>query len=470
MRPLVIALLAGWASLAAAVTDNSDVAGAIRLYDAWVNEQMLYRHLPGLAVGIVVDQDLVWAKGYGHADLDKRLPVTAQTLFRMASHTKMFTACAIMQLRDAGKLRLDDPVAKYLPWFRMAPAAAGDPPVRIEDLLSHSGGLPREAASPYWVTFQCPSRADVERTVSAQTAAYAPQVRWKYSNLGFTLAGRVVEAVSGDSWADYVEAHILRPLGMTASSINQPSAALATGYGREMPDGSRRKMPFSDTRGLAPAAGLTSNLEDMARFVSLQFRTGPAGGAQILSGHTLREMHRPRFLQTDWSGGWGLGFSVTRRDGQTFVGHGGSLAGYKSNTSIDLDHKIGVIVLANGDDARPANFGQQAYEIIGKALVKAMEKPSEKVWDPAWSRFAGLYRSIWGDTQVVELNRELVVVDPQSDNPAAGAATLKPKGNGVFILEAKSGGGSVGEPVRFEEENGRVVRMIMGVMPEERVR
>lgn len=456
----------GWS---AGVKENPEVAGAIRLYEAWVGEQMLYRGLPGIAVGIVVDQELVWAKGFGFADTEKRTRVTPQTLFRMASHTKLFTATAVLQLRDAGKLHLDDPVSKHLPWFRMKPAVEDDPAPRIEDLLTHSGGLPREAAAPYWITFQFPSREEVERTVAGQTAAYAPQVRWKYSNLGYTLAGRVVEAASGEAWTEYVRHHILQPLGMTASTIDQLSPALATGYGRRMPDGQRRKMPFTDTKGIAPAAGLSSNLEDMARFVSLQFRAGKAGGAQILSGHTLREMHRPRFLQADWNSGWGLGFSVTRRNGQTFVGHGGSLAGYKSNTSIDLDHKIGVIVLSNGDDTKPEQFGNQAYDIVGKAIVKAMEKSPDKVWDPKWSRYAGLYRTMWGDTQVVELNRELVVVDPLSDSPGEGVLQLKPRGNGEFILEGRAGGNPVGEPVRFEEENGRVVRMVMAQLPAERV-
>jgi len=466
MGKTVLALLfAAVTALGAEIAANPDVAGAVRLYEAWVQGQMLYRDLPGLAVAVVVDQDVVWTKGFGFADRSKPTPVTPRTLFRMASHTKLFTATAIMQLRDAGKLNLHDPVAKHLPWFRIQPAAEDELPVTIEDLLTHGSGLPREAAAPYWITFQFPTREQVEATLSSQKAAYAPQVRWKYSNLAFSLAGYVVENVSGQAWSEYVRAHILSPLGMRSTTIDKNSPELAVGYGRRMPDGSRKVMPFTDTKGIAPAAGLTSNLEDMARFVSFQFR----GDAKVLRAATLREMHRVRFLQSNWTAGWGLGFSVTKRGEKVYVGHGGSLGGYKTNTSLDVEDKIGVVVLSNADDTVPDRFAAQAHEIIGKAIVKATKKPDTKRWDPAWSRFAGLYRTIWGDQQVVELNRQLVLIDPQTDSPADNQLELRPRADGQFLLEGKSGGSAVGEAVRFEEENGQVVRMVIGLSPANRV-
>lgn len=464
-KSILALLLTAVGSFGADLIDDPEVAGALRLYEAWVQEQMLYRDLPGLAVAVVVDQDVVWSKGFGVADRDKRTPVTSKTLFRMASHTKLFTATAILQLRDAGKLNLHDPVAKHLPWFRIQPAGEDELPVTVEDLLTHGSGLPREAAAPYWITFQFPTREQVEATLSTQKAAYAPQVRWKYSNLAYSLAGYIVERASGEPWSRYVQSRILDPLGMRSTTIDKNSPDLAVGYGRRMPDGSRKVMPFTDTKGIAPAAGLTSNLEDMARFVSLQFRGDP----NVLRAATLREMHRVRFLQPNWSAGWGLGFSVTRRGEKTFVGHGGSLGGYKTNTSINLEDKIGVVVLSNADDTIPDRFTTQAHEIIGKAIAKVRKKPEPKQWDPAWSRYAGLYRTIWGDQQVVELNRQLVLIDPLSDSPAEGQLELRPHEGGQFLLEGKSGGSPVGEAVRFEEENGKVVRMVVGMSPAARV-
>src|SRR5947207_4545972 len=144
-----------------ALRENADVAAGVRVFESWLSEQMAYRGLPGVAVGVVHDQDVVWARGFGYADVDRRTPIKPDTIFRMASHTKMFTAAAILQLRDAAKLRLDDPVSKYLPWFRIKPAADDDPPITVENLLTHGSGLPREAASPYWATFQFPTKQEV---------------------------------------------------------------------------------------------------------------------------------------------------------------------------------------------------------------------------------------------------------------------------------------------------------------------
>jgi D-alanyl-D-alanine carboxypeptidase len=454
---------------------DPDVAAGIRMFEAWLNEQMAYRGLPGVAVGVVHDQDLVWKHGFGFANVEDKKPIGPASLFRMASNTKMFTSIAILQLRDAGKLHLDDPVSKYLPWFKMKPAAPDDPAVTIENLLTHGSGLPREAAAPYWVTFEFPTREQVQKTIAGQTAAYSPDVRFKYSNLALSLAGYIVEEVSGERYADYIARHILQPLGMTSSSIDrkpEPLDRLAIGYGRRMPDGSRKQMPWTDCKGVGPAAGLTSSVEDMARFVSLQFRTGPAAGAQILKGSTLREMHRIRFLENSWTRGNGLGFAVWRYKDKTYVGHGGSLAGYKTQTMMQLDDKIGVVVLTNGDDAGPQGIANRAMEMIGQPLAKAAAPHQPKPdWDPAWRKYEGLYRSMWGDEQIIETKDALALIDPQSDDPQASMMKLKPLGSGRFLLDGPTGGSAIGEEVTFTEAaDGTVQRMTVGYQTSDRVK
>ena len=152
------------AAAGAAVAADADVQGAVRLFTAWLEGQLLYRHLPGVAVGVVADQQLVWSRGFGFADVAQKTPMTPQTRFRMASHSKLFTATAVMQLREQGTLRLDDPVAKYLPWFRVKRAADEDPEITIEELLTHSSGLPREAGSPNARRRSRPRRAGSTRT------------------------------------------------------------------------------------------------------------------------------------------------------------------------------------------------------------------------------------------------------------------------------------------------------------------
>jgi CubicO group peptidase (beta-lactamase class C family) len=451
------------------VARHPDVLGAQRLFAAWLEGQMLNRGLPGIVVGVVADQELVWAQGFGHADVQAKRPMTPATKFRMASHSKLFTATAIMQLRERGKVRLDDPVSQHLPWFRVKPAADDDGPITVEQLLTHASGLPREAG-PHWTTREFPTAAEVRALMAEREAPYAPAVRWKYSNLAYTVAGMVVEQASGLSWADYVQRHIFDPLGMTSSSVDRNVEGLAVGYGPRKPDGTREQFGFVDARGMAAATGLTSTVGDMARFVSAQFRKGKMGGAQILSTGSLREMHRVRSLENDWSSGSGIGFAVQRVAGKTLIGHGGGYPGYLTQTLLNPETKVGVIVLTNAGDAAPNDLARQLMNTVGEAVAKASAvKPKQMAWDPAWERFAGLYRGPGGtEQQVVLLNQRLVAFSRSAPNLDA-ISTLEPIGDGRFRLVLPTGGGPVGEVVRFVEEGGRVVRMITGDSYVERV-
>ncbi|HVO99374.1 MAG TPA: serine hydrolase domain-containing protein [Bryobacteraceae bacterium] len=459
---ILLSLTWGLAAAQSATADPG-VKGAERVFDAWMEEQVAYRGLPGVAVGVVSDQQLVWAKGYGYADTAAHTPMTATTKFRMASHSKLFTATAIMQLRDQGKVRLDDPVEKYLPWFKVKPAEPDDPPITIEELLTHSSGLSREAGA-HWVDYKFPDAAELKAYLASSPAIYSPQVRWKYSNVALSIAGAVVETVSGEKYADYVQHHIFDPLGMKDSSVDRDLPGLAVGYGRRMPDGSRTKMPFVDAKAMGPATGITSTVEDMAKFVSLQFRKG----SPVLSTAGLREMHRVRMLENDWTRGNAIGFAVERTKDRVYVGHGGSYPGYKTQTLMQLDDKVGVIVLTNGDDSNPSDMAQHLMQIVGAAVAKAAPKKSAAAWDPAWGRFAGLYRSANGDTAVVELNNELVTFNPVGSSPEQ-QSELVPIGNGQFRLEAPSGGSAVGEVVRFVPLPDGTMRMYMGGSYSDRV-
>ena len=229
-----------------------------------------------------------------------------------------------------------------------------------------------------------------------------------------------------------------------------------------MPDGSRETLPFVDARGMAAATGVTSNLEDMAKFVSAQFRRGPRGGAQIVSTGSLREMHRVRSVEENWTSGTGLGFDISRIRDRTYVGHGGGYPGNTTQTLIQLDDKMGVIVLTNTNDSNPSDIARQLIATVGQAAARASaSKPATVTWDPTWARFAGLYRGRGGDSQVVLLNQKLVIITPNAtnvDNPIS----LEPLGGGRFRFVAPTGGGAVGEVVRFVEQTGRPMRMYIG--------
>jgi D-alanyl-D-alanine carboxypeptidase len=461
--------LLGQTSPTSTVALDPEVKGAERLFSAWIEGQIRARGVPGVAVGVVADQELIWAAGFGLADVAGQLPMTPQTKIRMASHSKLFTATAIMQLRDQRKLHLDDPVSVHLPWFRVKTTGPDESPITIEELLTHGSGLPREAAE-HWTTLEFPTAEELRTLMPDRQAAFAPETRWKYSNLAYTVAGMIIEAVSGESWADYVTRHIFQPLGMTASTVDLQVPGLAVGYGRRMPDGTRAIMPFVDARSMAAATGVTSNVEDMARFVSAQFRTGAAGGRQILGTSSLREMHRVRMLENNWTRGNGIGFAVTRTRDKTYVGHGGSYPGYITQTLIHLDSKVGVIVLTNAQDGDAGAIATQLMNTVGEAVAKAAAAaPSRVKWDPAWSRFAGLYRGRGGDSHVVELHERLVIITPEAPN-LDNQIQLEPLGDGRFRYSAPTGGGPVGEVVRFVEEGGRVIRMITGDSYVDRVR
>ena len=450
------------AAPAASVAENPDVQAAERLFSAWLEGQIAYRGLPGVAVGVVHDQQLVWSRGFGLADIASKRPMTADTRFRIASNSKIFAAIAILQLREAGKLRLDDPVSKHLPWFTMKPAGPDDGPITIEQLLSHSSGLQREAGD-HWSSFDFPSEAELKVLMAGRQSAFPPQTRWKYSNLAFGIAGLVVEQVSGQRWADYVNANILKPLDMTASSIDRPDPGLATPYAARTPEGTRRVLPFVDAKGMAAATGMTSNVNDLAKFISAWFRRAPnAGGANVISAGSWREALRVRSVDEDWESGSGLGFDIERFKGKTYAGHGGGYPGNTTMTMAQIDDKVGVIVLTNTNDSNPGDIANQLMATVGEAVAKAAKAKATPAWDPAWTRFAGRYIGASDNvTQVVLLNKQLALLSTAA-RAAETRVLLEPIGGSRFRLTAPTGGGPVGEILWFEEKDGRVTRMYMG--------
>ena len=279
------------------------VRDAVTLFDLWTQEQMAYQQIPGLALGVVYDQELVWSKGYGVEDLETRDPVTPATLFRLGSVTKLFTATAILQLRDQGKLQLDDPVAQHLPWFELQSTFESAPEITLRQLLTHTSGLPREAAFPYWTTHEFPTTEEINAALRTQSAIYPPDKTYKYSNLGMALLGEVVVAVSGQTYADYIQQHIFGPLGMTRSAVVPVEVVrqqMATAYMRRRADGKREVMEYYETKGMAPAANIVSSVDDLARFAALNLRATPdSGEGEVVKANTLHEMQRPDAAQPD---------------------------------------------------------------------------------------------------------------------------------------------------------------------------
>jgi len=451
------------ARAAESVLANPEIEAAVAVFDAWVEHRVAHEELPGVSVGLVYDQDLFWAKGYGYADLEKKTPATPSTAYRIASLTKLFTATAVLHLRDAGKLRLDDPVRDHLDWFEIEDEHPESPVVTIRHLLTHTSGLPRELDTLYWDDMVFPDRKEFAELLSESQTILPREEKFKYSNVAFAVLGHVVESVSGKPYAEYVTEHVLKPLGMTGTEVlpepDMPS--LATGYKYRKPGEPREEEPFTDKAAMAAAGNMASTVEDLAKFLSLQFRDGPAGAGQILKGSTLREMHRAYWLSPDWASGRGLGWGLARVGDQVRIRHGGYVPGHTSSITAAPAEKFGVIVLVNAGDGAPSTIAGKAWDIVAPAVKKAMAEEEEPPKaDPSWERFVGTYE--WFDGSVMKvmlLDGRLTLVDPASPSPWENRVRLDPVSGGVFRMMDPS---QEGETVRFDEnEAGEITRIIM---------
>jgi D-alanyl-D-alanine carboxypeptidase len=311
--------------------------------------------LPGAAVGVVHGDELVWSAGVGFADVASRRAPDPSTLYRIASITKTLTGAAIMQLRDEGRLHLDDPIVAHLPELRNARSPFGPiETITIRRMLSHESGLMSEPPGTDWAVPMY--EGVVERNLARPGeigARVAPNTQWKYSNLAYQLLGEVVARVSGEPYVERLRAAILEPLLMASTAFEplpeELLARRATGYSGRW---------FTDELDVAlvmppvwAEGGLWSSVEDLARWLSFQFGTdaGPRPGAQILSGRTLKEMHTPRYLVDEaWTEAWCVAWYAMRRGDVVWVQHSGGLPGFTTNLCFDPKERVGAIALLNG--------------------------------------------------------------------------------------------------------------------------
>lgn len=440
-------------------------AGAAEL-DATLNRFVTQNGLPGAAAGIVHGDELAWAAGAGLADTGAQVSSGPGTLYRIASITKTFTGAAVMQLRDAGRLDLDDPAVKYLPELRgaVSPFAAIEA-VTIRRMLSHESGL---AYDPPGTDWSVPVyQGDPQLTLSRPggiVLMLAPNVQHKYSDLAYQLLGEIVTRVSGIPYARYVRELILDPLGMSATGFEPLDGPLlrrrAAGYSRR---------PFSDELDLEPAfppvwaeGGLWSCVQDLARWISFQLRayTGPAADSPVLAAASLREMHKPRYLaDDDWTSAWGISWSADRHDEVSWIGHSGGLPGFTTSVCFDPRQQVGAIVLHNG----PSFTAETARELAATARRLAGYAPSAAaVPAPAGYRpLLGLYARTGLGGGVLSLQwraGKLAFLIPEFPS---WQLALEPTGNpDVFI--AGPGSDFSGESVIFRRDgDGRVISVLL---------
>lgn len=435
----------------AIITDHQDLASAITILDQWVQYRVHRLHQPGLALGIVHKGELIWAKAYGTADQASGDPVTLDTRFRIASISKTFTATAILQLRDARHLRLDDPVADHLDWFTVQYEDA--PPITIRHLLTHTSGLPRDGARPIWEDDDFHTWAEVIDVMPQRVPTMPPLQDFSYSNLGFTVLGAIIEAVSGQSWADYIQQHILDPLAMretlTGASGGEPN--LATGYLREDDDGQRGGMHVVDAKAYDAATGMASSVRDLAKYA--RFHLGTEAN-DILSSHTLRDMHRIHWINEKWEQGYGLGMILRRFNGFEVSGHSGGYKGFITQFAISRKEQFAAIVLTNAIDSDPMQVLEQMYKLVLPELVKISAEKHEA--QEAWQQYVGRYASEWANVQVIIHDNQLQIVNIHY--PDAPRTVLVPTDEPhTFTIQLP---GNPGETARFEfDDTGKVIRL-----------
>ncbi len=454
---LVAAVASTTASAASApLADDPAVREALARLDVWLDGQRRRLDLPGFAIGVVHDQQLVWSKGYGYADVAQRIPSTDRTLYRIASISKTFTATAVVQLAESGKLSLQDPVVRHLPWFAPAPAAGADgdkaPPVRVWNLLSHTSGLQREPPGSDWDALQAPSLEEVVTATPVTALSLEPATRLKYSNYGYLVAGQLVERISGQPYARYLRENVLRPLGLADTDFLDSDATrtgLAVPYGRRGVEGEPRAVVDQLERSdpFLPVGGLVSSVQDLAKWASFQFRDSGNQQGPVLSGAALREMHRPHLLLADWSQGWGLGWRLTRYETGARIDHGGSLPGYMSSLMMDPASRVAVILLFNSDDG-PRQLSKNILDLVAPPLQAAARSraaagqgATASTAAPAaaeLARFEGRYRDRSGELVYVLVGADgrLQLLSPEADDIAASALPLRQTGPTRFVTQA----------------------------------
>jgi CubicO group peptidase (beta-lactamase class C family) len=419
-----------------------------------VREAQSEQRIPSVSAAALGKGEVVWQETLGVADVEGAVEATTDTQYRVGSITKTFTAVAVMQLRDAGELDLDDPLSKHLP-----EAAHGGPTLRR--MLTHLSGLQREMPGYVWETLEFPDREGLVAGLADAEQVLKPGTRWHYSNLAFALLGEVVARRSGLDYEDYVRQRLLEPLGLERTTF-EPEPPTAKPY---LVD------PYSDAvrpeqtliKGAFAAAGsLWSTTADLARWG--MFLVDGADG--VLARETAEEMGRFQSMADleQWKVGWGLGVALFREGDRILVGHGGAMPGFLAGLAVSPQERAGAVVLVN------SGAGVKVEELVRKLAVKAAESypPEPEPWlaaeavPPELEPLLGRWWTEGSEVVISFRHGRLELRDP------TGAPSLPPS---IFRQEAKNRFRGVSGPEEGEllevvrESNGRVTKLYWATYP-----
>lgn len=358
--------------------------------DNFLNEEMSKAHIPGAVISVVKDEKLIFAKGYGYANLEKKIPVEPdKTLFRVASLSKLFTATAAMQLYERGQLDLNADVSQYLDFELENPYSE---PVTAARMMMHTDGTTVRR-----IGLAARTEAEMEPLGDYLADRMPPIVSrpgelYSYSSHSTALLGYVVEKVSGTPFAEYIDKNILQPLEMHRSTFLQPLPSeltdnLAVGY--QYQSGNFKPVPFLYLN-IAPAAAMSTTATDMANFMIAHLRRGRYENSRILEEDTVRLMHETHFAHHPKLPGTGYSFRERLENNIRMIGHLGSLRGYSSSLTLMPDRNIGIFIASN-------SFSGIHGKLLSQLLDRYFPVPKESVLEPLaltdeqLERFTGTY-------------------------------------------------------------------------------
>jgi len=432
--------------------------------DSWLEYRTWKTRTPGAQAAVYFDGELQFSRAYGFADVEAGIALTPTHLFRIASHSKTFTATAILQLFEAGKLRLDDVAGDFVPEL----VAAGSPVARVtvRDLLEHSAGVIRDGLDgDYWQHARAfPDETELIAMIIDGGDKALPGEGFNYTNIGYSLLGLIIAAASGRSYNDYVATEIVARLGLTNTGPElDPARAseYAAGYTGFHTSLVRQAVDHVDTRAMAAATGFYATADDLVHYFAAHF----IGDERLLSDSSKRMQQREQWLSdaaTPGAAHYGLGMIIERVGDHRVVGHSGGYPGHITRSIFDPAAGLAISVLTNAVDGPAAELSNGILRLIDAALVQAptlsLGATGSARSDIDSSRFTGRFANMWGVLDVVQLGERLVSLHPGSPNPLDGLDELEIIDENTLLISKGSGFGSVGESMVYEfDASGAVV-------------
>ena len=409
--------------------------------------------LPSLAAAVFRGDELVWSDAVGVADAEKKVEATPDTQYAVASITKTFTAVSVMQLRDAGRLDLEEPLSRYLP-----EAAHGSPTLRR--MLAHASGLQREPPGEVWETLEFPGEEELLGRLAEAEQVLPPRAAWHYSNLAYALLGHVVARVSGTPFRDYVQEQLLGPLDLTRTTW-RPEGPAAKPYFVEPYSDVVRREPELELGGKGGESGLSSTVNDLARWGS--FLADP--DVAVLAPASAAEMHELQIMaEPDWTLGWGLGIGLVRRGERIFGGHTGGFPGFLSMFVYSRRDRVGAVVLTNSGHWPKLNetglaLAEAALDQLAPELEPwSPEEPPPEEIEPLLGRWWSEGSETVFSWRKGKLEARLATAPPERE-----PSVFEREGEDRFRTVS---GGERGEAMRVvRDDSGAVVKLYWATYP-----